>query len=114
MSASAKMGLLKIDLDDLRKITDQLFEHIIRVRGENEIVVDKVFYWEIPFDQLLDMEMKLDSLDITVGSLQDDWDFLSLVLSENSCPVARQLTQLSALFRFIGERLGEKLASEGG
>jgi hypothetical protein len=102
----------KIKLLDVKKITDRLFDHLIETRGEKEIDIDRSFYWHIPFDELFDMEKKPQNID--VGSLEDDWEFVSEILKEEHSAVARQFTELSILFRFIGEKMGEKLAAVGG
>lgn len=103
---------LKIDLTDLRKITEKLFDHIINTRNEKQVVIDKSFYWNIPFDELFDMGKRPKNLDI--GSLSDEWEFVSELLEDNAIPVAFQFTELATLFRLIGEKMGEKLASKGG
>ncbi len=109
---SMESPTLKIKLIDLKNVTERLFDHIMKIRGEQEVEIDKSFYWNIPLDELFDMDKK--PIDFDIGSLSDDWDFLSGLLEEDTIPVARQLTELSALFRIIGEKLGDKLASEGG
>ena len=112
VSEKTESPTLRIDLSELKKITDRLFEHIINTRGETKIDLAQSFYWNIPFNKLLDTSKDPTGLDI--GSLSDDWDFLSELLEEDNMPVARQFVELATLFRVIGEKLGEKLAQEGG
>lgn len=111
-SKDMEFQLLKIRLDEIKKITDRLFEHVIAERGETSICIDKNFYWNIPFEALFDMEMSPQNLDI--GSLSDDWSFLSKLVDEKKMPLARQFVELATLLRVIGEVLGDKLASVGG
>jgi hypothetical protein len=112
VSKSTEFHSFKISLEDIRTVVNRLFDHIIVTRGENEITIDRVFYWETGLDELFDMEKEPNSFD--VGSLSDDWEFLSSLLKPDAIPIARQLDHLSVLFRFIARRLGDKFAAEGG
>ena len=52
--------------------------------------------------------------ELDIGSLSDDWEFLSKLLQSENQPVAYQLTQVAPLLRYLGEWLGEDLAKDGG
>ena len=104
--------LLEIDLVQLKGIIDRLFTHIINTHGVRTIEIEQSNYWNIPSPEIYNSEKPTDELDI--GSLSDDWEFLSSLLDADNQPSAYQLTELASLVRYIGERLGMKLAKNGG
>jgi hypothetical protein len=102
---------VEIDLLDLKRVIDVLFEHLVKQRAVTMVELDQNFFWEVPEEAayLLDAPPQLD-----VGSLDDNWEFLSKLLVEGSSPVAYQLTELAPLLRAIGEKLARELAHQGG
>ena len=70
------------------------------------------YYWDVPNDQIYDMGRNTFNLD--VGSLVDDWDFVSNLLDKETDPVIIQLTEVAPLLRYIGEVVGPELAGLGG
>ena len=70
------------------------------------------FYWNIPAVHRYDMSSSPKELD--VGSLVDDWEFVSGLVSKNDEPVVYQLTEVAPLLNYIGEALAAKAASKGG
>ncbi len=51
---------------------------------------------------------------LDVGSLVDDWGFVSSLLEPDASPVAYQLTELAPLLAYVGEKLAVELAGKGG
>lgn len=103
---------MEIKLTELKSIIDRLFKHIIEVRGVEKVEVKKNLYWNIPEETLYNVNE--DPKDIDIGSLCDEWDFISSLLDESKQPVAYQLTEVAAILRYIGEVLGKELAKSGG
>ena len=103
---------LNIDLKELSKVLEKLFAHLIETRGQKQITIEKVFYWDMPFKDLFDMENEPKEFDI--GSIADDWEFLSSVLKDDDLVLVSQFEKLSALFRYIGEHLASQLGAAGG
>ena len=103
---------MEIDLRDLRTIVLRLLDHVIETRGVDRIDVEHNFFWEVPTSSVYTTTQPPDQLD--VGSISDNWEFLSMLLKDDALPVAYQLTELAPLLRAVGERLGAELASRGG
>ena len=95
----------KIALSELRSSINAIFDHIENDLKIREIELEKNFYWEVDSESLFDTRSKplLDS----VGSLHDDWEFLSSVAIEKDQAVALMLTHAAPLLRYIGEKVGQ-------
>lgn len=103
---------MEIDLLKLKDVVNRLLDHIIVTRGVQSFEIEQTNYWNIPSEEIYDATNRPSALDI--GSLNDDWEFLSSLLDKENEPVAYQLTQLAPLIRYIGETLGKDLAKMGG
>ena len=103
---------MEIDLRDLRTVTLRLLDHLIETHSISTVKVDKNFYWQVPKEKRFDTSAMPAELD--VGSLVDDWEFVSNLLREGSSPVAYQLTELGPLLTFVGEKMSAELAPKGG
>lgn len=103
---------MEIDIREFKEVIDKIFSHIMEVRGIESINLGENFYWSLSEDQSYDMSKSPE--DLGVGSLDDDWEFISKVLNRDAQPVAYQLVEAAQLLKRIGEVLGKKLASEGG
>lgn len=101
-----------IDLRQLRTVTLRLLDHLIETQGIDGVILDRTFYWNVPDDSLFDMSE--DPSELNVGSLIDDWGFISGLLDQEEEPVAYQLTEIAPIIRYLGQIVGAKLASEGG
>ncbi len=102
----------KIELEQLQTITNKIFDHIIRTRNIKSISLDVNYYWEIVSKELYDIDS--NPSEFTIGSLKDNWEFLSDLLNQESIPVAYQFTELAPLLNYIGEILAKELAKYGG
>jgi hypothetical protein len=103
---------MDIDLLELRTITNRLLDHIIETRGVTRIELEQNYYWDMSEEALYSVSEKPREFDL--GSLSDDWDFVSGLLDAETQPVAYQLTELAPILRYIGQSLGKRLAGEGG
>ena len=102
----------RIDLRDLQKVINVLFDHIVETRGVKDVELERVFYWTVPLDEQFDLDRRPSTLH--VGSLADDWDFVRGNLDENPLPLAYSLTEVAPLVSAIGAVLGARLAAKGG
>lgn len=102
---------MEIELRQLRDVINKLFDHIIATRGVSKVELGPNFYWNVPEDDLYKVENK--PLELDIGSLEDDWEFVSALLKTDE-PVAYQFTEVAPLLRRIGEVLGKQLAEKGG
>ena len=103
---------MELDLRALKAVTNRLFDHIIEVRGMTKVNLEQPYYWDLPGESLYDITQ--NPRDFYMGSLADDWEFVSSLLDEQTQPVAYQLTELAPLLRYIGEVTSRELAKEGG
>lgn len=103
---------MKINLRDVKTITNRLLDHLIETRGLEQVEVEKSFYWSVPAEDRYEVEKDPGQLD--VGDVRDDWEFVSTLLDDENQPVAYQLTELAPVLQCLGELLGEQLAKEGG
>ncbi|MDH5668633.1 MAG: hypothetical protein OEY86_11530 [Nitrospira sp.] len=96
--------MTEIQIDQLRKIANKLFDHIENDLGIEKFVLDKNFYWDMDSKQLYDVET---TPTLNMGSLYDDWEFVSSLLEKDSAPVSLSLTELAPLLRYLGEKIGQ-------
>jgi len=95
---------VKIQLSDLRRAANALFDHLERT-GRTEIEVTEDFYWSIPEKHLYSVYSPPPESELTMGQLSDDWNELTKIASGKSPPLTYALVWLSSLLRFIGTKL---------
>ena len=95
---------MKIEIEELRKITNLIFDHIRDDINVSEINLDKDFYWDIDDDKIYDMESK--PVEVDVGQLHDDWEFLSKIDNKEEA-VSLMFVHLAPLLRYIGTEVGQ-------
>jgi hypothetical protein len=95
---------MEIDIEKLRSITNLIFDHIIEDVKIKQIELRKDYYWDIDTEQLYNM--KNDPIELGVGQLYDDWEFLTKIENRDEA-VAYMLTHLAPLLRYIGEEIGQ-------
>lgn len=103
---------MNINLVELKYIINRLFDHIIETRNMKNCELDEDYYWNIPTSEVY--QIYNNPSKINIGSLYDDWEFLSKILDTEDQPAANQLTELAPILRYLGEYLGNKLAQYGG
>jgi hypothetical protein len=82
-----------------------LLDDIEKSRGIASVPLTQNFYWTLTPERRFDMNS--DSTEFEVGSLIDDWGFVSGLLAEGSEPVPFQLTELAPILDFIGRVIRE-------
>jgi len=96
--------MTEIKIKQLREIVNKLLNHIENDLGIEKIVLDKNFYWDMDSKQRYDVET---TPTLNMGSLHDDWEFVSSLLEKDSDPVSLSLTELAPLLRYLGEKIGQ-------
>ena len=96
---------MEIDIDKLRLITDQIFDHISRDLKINKVSLEQDYYWNVPSEFLFDMDSAPKELDI--GQLYDDWEFLLKTLDDEEQAISLMFVHLAPLLRYIGEKVGQ-------
>jgi hypothetical protein len=93
---------MKIPISELRRINLQLLDHLENC-GHSLIEVDVDFYWTIKKEELYDPYKKPEALGL--GQLYDEYEFLKNIIEGKSEPTAYALVWLSAVLRYIGEKI---------
>lgn len=96
---------LSIDISNLSKVLEILFEHL-KKKGVQEVVLDKDYYWEIDSKELYNVTA--NPIDLTVGSLFTDLEFVDKLAKREHMPVAPHFIKVAALLRYLGEAVEEK------
>jgi hypothetical protein len=91
-----------IQLNDLRLVTDKLFQHIDEL-GIESLVINDEYYWSIPREDLYQPYQEPKQL--TLGQLSFDWQDLEKVLNNEIDPVGSNLVNLAVILRAIGYTL---------
>lgn len=95
---------MKIQLTDLRRAADALFDHLEQT-GRTEIDVTEDFYWSIPEKHLYSAYTSPTESELTMGQLSDDWNEVAKIASGQRPPIAYALVWLSSILRFIGLKI---------
>ncbi|GAB3787889.1 hypothetical protein [Dyella agri] len=106
------MGAKTIDLIELRRAIEVLFDHIMITRGIREVEIEHPFYWAVLPGESRAMDERPS--DLGVGDLNDDLDFVLGVLRPDASPVALTLTEAAPLLAYVGEAVSNKVANQGG
>lgn len=99
------MAFTEVRISDIRKVVLRLLDHIERDRGITSVQLSKNLYWG--FEPQARFDMSRDPPEFEVGSLNDDWEFVSGLLDDSNEPVSLQLTELAPILDFIGQEIGE-------
>ena len=98
------MSTEKINIEELRKAINILFDHI-RAGGIDVVEFKKDYYWDMDADKIYNVAA--DPADLTIGSLFEDWESVQKIASNKDLPVVLLLLKVAPLLRYIGETLPE-------
>ncbi|WP_445145055.1 hypothetical protein [Dyella sp. Tek66A03] len=101
-----------IDLAELRRAVEALFDHVMVTRGISEVAIDHPLYWSVLPGESRAMDEQPAALG--VGDLNDDLDFVLSVLKPGALPVALTLTEVAPLLAYVGEVVSDQVANQGG
>lgn len=102
---------MEINLRQLRTVTIRLFDQLVQSEEVCKIGQHSNFYWNMKPEVLYDMSQEPKEFD--VGSLADDWEFVSSLLDEKNEPVTYQFTEIAPILRYIGEVLSGSFSDDG-
>lgn len=91
----------EITIDTLELILKNLIERL-RKNGVRELSFEDDWYWSIPTDKLSSSPAEPSP---TIGSIDDDIDFLNSLVAENYVTDFLELERLSALFKCMSKKL---------
>jgi hypothetical protein len=80
--------MTEIRITEIKEVVNRLLDHIVETRGVETIRIPNPFYWNIPADQVYDVNKDVGELD--VGNLKDDWEFVSKLRDPSEIPVTCQ------------------------
>lgn len=100
-TSSSIVPAIRINVDDLRTVTNRLFDHLDSL-GERTVELDQDYYWIIGEQELYDPTRK--PTDFVLGQLTDDWRELSKLL-EGQKPISYSLVWLASILRAIGQKV---------
>lgn len=102
MRNNNKTKLMKeITIDALEVILKNLIARL-RKNGVSELSFEEDWYWNVPLEQL---SSSPGEPNLTVGSLDDDIDFLNSLINEDYITDFLELERLAALFKFMSKKL---------
>lgn len=93
---------MKVKLTDLKNVVELIILHMER-NGDREIDISEDYFWDVLETHRYDMQRK--RLEYVVGSLAEDWNDISEVLKGKREPLAYDLTKISSIIRFIGNKV---------
>lgn len=95
-----------INLEDLRWAINAIFDHIKEDLKIEDCPLTENYYWDISDDSLYAVDK--DAETPSVGSLQDDWEFLRPLLSQDrNQAVSLMLIHAAPLLRYVGRKIGQ-------
>ena len=93
--------MMTIKIDEIRQACNKLLD-FLESNGNNEIITDLDFYWNIQSSSLYNVYE--DPENMTIGQLSDDLNELRKIINNETEPVGYALVWLSSLLRLIGEK----------
>jgi hypothetical protein len=103
-----------VEIRQLRLALNRILDHVCDARGITSVSLAQDYYWAIPTASVYSVTEQLTANDFEIGSLCDDWDIIQTCVIHTNNAIAANLATLAPLLRYIGERLGEELATVGG
>ena len=95
-----------IKIEDLRRVINAILDHIKDDLEIEECQLAENFYWDLAGDSLYVVDK--DAETPSIGSLQDDWDFLRPLLSQDRTQaVSLMLVHVAPLLRYLGHKIGQ-------
>lgn len=102
---------MKISVSKIRDVADLAFLHL-EERGIAEVDVPNILYWVISGEERFSVGDA--PVEVSIGSLSDDYSDLARVLSGEQEILAMHMEQLGVLLSALGTILGSELAARGG
>jgi hypothetical protein len=93
-----------ITIDNIEEIVNGLISRL-RKAHIHELTFGEDNYWTVPLD---DMNSFPSEPDLTIGSINDDIDFLNSLIEEDYTTEYLEMERLAAVFRFTAKQLLQK------
>lgn len=93
----------KISLRQLLIAIQRNLEYLIEEQGIESVQLNEDFYWAINDERIYDISEVPSRADMQIGSLCDEWEFIETFLKANEIPAKYQLTEISAILRYVGQ-----------
>lgn len=95
---------MTIEVESLRRAINVLLDHL-EAGGKASIELGEDYYWNIDEAQLYDVAG--NPVDLSIGSLCDDWESIQRVGNGATVPVVLLLLKVAPLLRYIGSSVTE-------
>ncbi|ANH69264.1 hypothetical protein ABE85_19890 [Mitsuaria sp. 7] len=82
---------------------DAALRHIAENLGKDHIELDEDLYWEVPFPDLFNL--RKSPVELEVGNLSDDLEFLDAIQSEPKNATALSLVHIFPLLRYLAHKV---------
>ncbi len=89
-------------IGDLKILLEVLLSKLGSMDNSRPVFSDQDLYWNITDEELYDPYKK--PVDLTMGSLTDDWEFLQKVMSGERDMIDYDLCKLAAIMRHLGSK----------
>jgi len=99
---SKRKNFMKIDVENLRTISNLLFDHL-KKNGFKNISINEDFYWNIPKEKRYDAYEK--PADLKLCQLSHDYENLLSFLNDKNKAAGYGFVQLGEIFKIIGEKV---------
>lgn len=88
---------------DIRKLIEGLLSQLEKLNDSTSFPFDNDLYWNITDEELYNPYQ--DPIELTMGSLVEDWEFLQNVLDGKREMIDHDLSKLASLLRFLGKSM---------
>lgn len=90
---------IEIQKEDLKRIL--ILGDKLEASNNNGFLFEKDLYWSIPDEKLYDVYK--EPVDLTIGSLVEDWKFLQKILRNEREAVVHDFNKISNILRLVGQ-----------
>jgi hypothetical protein len=94
-----------VPIGDLKAVVNLILDHIVHDLKIEAVQIEEDFYWDVDSKYLYDVQTTAS--DLSIGSLRDDWEFLTKMGNDRRDAVSLMLIHVAPLLRYIGEKVGQ-------
>ncbi|BFO65987.1 hypothetical protein [Chryseobacterium sp. KCF3-3] len=88
---------------DIKKLIEALINELDKLNDSTSFTFDSDLYWNITDEELYNPYK--DPIELTTGSLVEDWEFLQNILDGKREMIDYDLSKLASLLRFLGKNM---------
>ncbi|WP_213277055.1 hypothetical protein [Chryseobacterium indologenes] len=93
---------VKLNIAELKKLLNILLVHLNKQNNTAFVEFEKDLYWNITDEELYDPYK--DPIDLTIGSLVEDWLFLQKVAKDEREILHYDFYKLGSILKFLGSK----------